>query len=224
MSINRQSLLAQIDKRWLVAGVAAAGASAGLVAAPQNAEAATIYSGIVNINIPSTTAGVYLNVATGVNSVTPSSAPGWDVNPWSSSGLSYFNPTAPAGGVYVQNVGNTATANLPIGALISATPDGGRVFGALSASLTGNDAHVLSTAGDNCIGFRFQNETAGNQTQYGWMRIRLGGASLSAQPRTILDYAYENTGAAIGACVIPEPASIALLAFGAAGLLLRRRK
>src|SRR5262245_59803052 len=87
-------LSTRLDRHFL--GMAAATA----LAAPC-AQAAIVYSGVVNINIPSTLAGVYLNVVTGVNNIAPGSAPGWDVNPWNATGFGLFNPTAPAGGVYV---------------------------------------------------------------------------------------------------------------------------
>lgn len=211
-----QSLLSKFDKRWLGAGAAAAGA----MAASQASEAAVVWSGVVNINIPSTTAGVYLNVATGVFG-TAAGTPGWDVNPWGSTALNYFNPAAPAGGVYVQRVGGGATANLPAGTIISATPDGGRLYGASTASTTGNDPHLLNSS-SNCIGFRFQNELNGNQIHYGTMRISLAG-TLGGQTRAIVDYAYESqAGVGIAACA-PEPSSLALLALGAVGLIRRRK-
>lgn len=216
---SRPSLLAQLDSRWLAAGLAATG-TGGLMLAPQSAEASIVWSGPVNINIPSTTAGIYLNVVSGVSG--GSSTPSWDVNPWSSSTLSYFNPSSPSGGVYVRNVGNTAVANLPFGAMIGATPDGGRVFGSGAATTSGNDPHILNSS-DNLIGFRFVDPSlgGGTTTHYGWMRISLAD-TLQGQPRAIVEYAYEDSGAAIPAGV-PEPASLGMLALGAAGIVARRR-
>lgn len=206
----------RLDRHLMAfSAVAAAGASAGFV---NNAEAAVVSSGPVNINVPSTTAGVYLNVVTGANSSSPAAAPGWDVNPWSGTGLSYFNPSAPAGGVYVQRTGGGATANLAVGTMISA----GSVYGSSAASLTGSDAHILD--GVNIIGFRFQNEANGNQVHFGWMKIAVG-STLAAQPRAIIEYAYESeAGVGIMAGVVPAPSTAALLALGAAGMAGRRRK
>ena len=65
--------LTSIDGR-LAAYATLAGAALAAPAIP-NADATIIYSGIVNINIPSTTAGVYLNVATGVFNITPALSP-----------------------------------------------------------------------------------------------------------------------------------------------------
>lgn len=179
-------------------GVLAAACAVTAVATAEKADASVVYSGPVNITIPSTTAGVYLNVVTGVNNVAPASAPGWDVNPFSSTGMSYFNPAAPTGGVYVQRTGLGATANLPVGTMIDATS----AYGSTTAATTGNQPHVLN--GVNVIGFRFQNEANGNAVHYGWMRISLS-ATLSSQPRTLVEYAYENqAGVGIAAGVIPS--------------------
>src|SRR4029079_9634569 len=93
-----RNLSAMLNRHFAVLGSAAA-AVAG-VGIAQQADAAIIYVANANINLPSTTDGVYLNVVTGVNG-TAAGTPGWDVNPWSSTGLGLFNPAAPTGGVYV---------------------------------------------------------------------------------------------------------------------------
>src|SRR6478672_6712743 len=83
MPMKTKTLLNRVDTRLAACAAAAAGAA---IAAPP-AEATIIWSGPVNINIPSTTSGVYLNVVTGVFAGTPGGAPGWDLNPWASSTL-----------------------------------------------------------------------------------------------------------------------------------------
>lgn len=204
-----------------VMACSAAAAVAAIGGTANQAEAQIVYSGVVNINIASTTNGLYLNVVTGAinepGNTTGGSVPGWDVNPWSSSALNYFSPGNPAGGVYVQRTGGGATANLPFGTMI----DGASLYGSSTAQTTGNEPHILNSA-DNLIGFRFFNE-ANNQVHYGWMRISLSG-TLAAQPRAVVEYAYESQpGVGIGAGVIPAPGSLALLALGALGMANRRR-
>jgi MYXO-CTERM domain-containing protein len=199
----------------------AALAVAGVGAAVQSANAAVVLSGPVNINIPSTTAGVYLNVVTGVNSTVPASAPGWDVNPWSSSGLALFSPTAPAGGAYVVagTAGTTTTAvNLALGAPIGPSSN----FGSGTSTAGAAQAIWNLNSDQNLIGFRFQNEANGNQIHFGWMRVALG-ATAGGQTRTIVAYGYEDqAGVAIGAGV-PTPGAASLL--GLAGLAgIRRRR
>ncbi len=212
----------RLDKHFAVAAAAATGVA--MLAGTANARPIQ-YSGLVNLNIPYTTNGLYLNVQNGAYNTTGgtgATVPGWDVNPWSSSSLNYFNPTAPAGGVYVQRIGGGATANLPIGTMISATPDGGRLYGNGAAATTGNDAHVLN-GGDNYIGFRFQNEANGNAIHYGWMRIRLGSSLGNSGARTLVDYAWNDVaGGGIGAGIVPAPGALALL--GLAGLAGSRRR
>ncbi|HUN80670.1 MAG TPA: PEP-CTERM sorting domain-containing protein [Phycisphaerae bacterium] len=221
---NSRSFLTQLDKRWLAAGLAATGAGGAMLATPESAHATIVWSGPVNINIPSTTAGVYLNVVTGVSNASPSLVPGWDVNPWSSSTLSYFNPASPAGGVYVMQTGSTVNvANLPFGTIVGPAPGGGRTYGSGSAVTAGADAHILNSD-QNLVGFRFVESTLTCGTAYGWMRVSLSGG-LATQPRAITEYAYDDTCAPIGAGVTsPEPTTLGLLGLGAAGLLLRRRK
>lgn len=214
---NRRSLLSQLDNRWLAAGLAATGAGGVMVAAPQNADAAIVYSGIVNINIPSTTAGVYLNMVTGVFNASPASAPGWDVNPWSSSGLGLFNPSAPAGGVYVNTVAaGTNAINMAPNAPVSAA----NMFGSNS---TASNAQWNLNSCNNLIGVRLQNEANANAIHYGWMRICLG-ATAGGQTRTIKEYGYESVAGVSIPAGLPEPSSLGLLALGAVGLLSRRRK
>jgi len=192
-----------------LAALAAAGAGMGLAT---QADAAIVYSGVVNINIPSTTSGIYLNVVTGVSNTVPASAPGWDVNPWSSTTLNFFNPTAPAGGVYMTT--STGVTNLAPGTVI----------GPASLWTSGAAAGFNLNSSNNIVGFRFNNEATG-QVHYGWMRLSVAG-TLSAQPRAIVEYAYESTpGTAIVAKDgVPTPGAASLLAIGAAGLAGRRRR
>lgn len=210
------SIKSRIDGHFVACSAVAAAAAVG--GAVQNADAAIVHSGLVNINIPTTTSGVYLNVVDGANG--PSPVAGWDLNPWSSSSLNYFNPSAPAGGVYVIGGGTgTNVANLVAGTMI----DGASTYGAGSAATTGSLPHILNSS-DNLVGFRFQNEANGNATHYGWMRVAVAG-TLNGQPRAIVEYAYEDqAGVGIPAGAIPAPGSLALLALGAAGLMGRRRK
>jgi hypothetical protein len=215
--MKTSTLLNRVDTR-LAACAAAASASLAIV---PSSDADIIWSGPISITIPSTTAGVYLNVVSGVSAISPAGAPGWDINPFSSTTLNMFNPAAPTGGVYV---GVNGFYNLSFGPLISAASP----FSSGTLSATSPNPLFFNSS-NNIIGFRFQNEAQGNQIQYGWFRISLSG-TVASQPRMIVEYAYDNTGAPILAGVLdgPEPSTYALLSVAALGALgvraWRRRK
>ena len=187
------------------------------LAAPAAAEAVIIYSGIVNINIPSTTSGIYINLVTGVTSTTPAGAPGWDINPWSSTTLSIWanNAASPQDGVITNFTGGSSATlidNLPFGSLI----DGSWTYSrTATVETTGSTAFLLNSS-QNLIGFRFFNEATG-QYNFGWARISLS-STLAGQPRTLVDYAYDDSGQPIGN-FLPEPTTVTYLGMMAVGAL-----
>lgn len=197
------------------------GAAAAAAVVVGSANAAIVWSGAVNIEIASTTNGLYLNVITGATNMPGSTGgatvPGWDINPWSSSTLNFFNPSNPTGGVYVRTSAATAgVSNLAAGTLIGASS----LYTSGVAQTTGSNPFNLNSS-SNIVGFRFFNE-ASSTIHYGWFRVSLAG-TLAAQPRALVEYAYESdAGVAIAAGAIPAPGAIALL--GLAGLAGRRRR
>lgn len=209
----------RLDRVVALTAVAAAGATVGFT---QNAEAAIVSSGPVNINIPSTTAGVYLNLVTGTATTAPAGSPGWDFNPWNTSTLSLWaNNSNNANSGVVAGGGSSATLvdNLAVGTLIDGTSVYSRTTNAES---TGSTAFLLNSS-DNLVGIRFFNEGT-NALHFGWIRLALGG-TLGGQPRAIVEYAYEDqAGVGINAGVVPTPGTAALLALGAVGMAGRRRK
>lgn len=214
------SIARRLDKHFVACAAAAAGAA--LVGPANTAEAVIVWSGIVNLTIPSTTNGLYLNVVNGAYNTTGglgTTVPGWDVNPFSSTGLSHFNPATSliGGSAYVR--ANTTTAgvsNLAPGTLIS----GASLYSSGAAQTSGTNPFVLNSS-SNLVGFRFHDESDG-RVKYGWMRYSLG-SSLAAQPRTLIEYAYEDeNGVGIMAGVVPAPGALALL--GLAGLAGARRR
>lgn len=175
-------------------------------------------SSAANIVVPATTAGIYINVVTGVSG-TAAATPGWDINPWSSSSLAFFNTSgasAITGGSYV---GGTSVTTLLPGATIGGTstwatsPTTAVTFGAAAGNWALNST--------NYFGFRFIGEDAA--LHYGYGTIIIGA---TAGVRSVGEIWYEsaaNTGITISA--VPEPSSLAmLLAGGAVGALVLRRR
>ena len=215
------SISHRLNKHFALAAVATAA-----VAATSNA--AVVYSGIINFACAVDIDGTYMNVETATLSNGPGdNVPGWDVNPYSTSGgMNFFNST---GGGQMRRTGvTTGTAgNLAVGTVIgsagSFNTGNGNVYGATTA--TGlNGGWTYSS--ENIIGFRFV--AAAGTTHYGWMRFAMGAATgsvLAGPTRTVVDYGYESTaGASIlaGAGIVPAPGALALL--GLAGFASRRRR
>jgi hypothetical protein len=220
---RRTQLLGQADRLLgRTATAVAVATGAGLLGITPTAQAAIVYSGTVNIPIPATTAGVYLNMVTGVNNTVPASAPGWDVNPFSSTGFSWFAATPGAShGTVINAAGGTSATlvdYLPVGFVV----DGTLTFGANNASETTGPTAATLNSSNNYVGVRFLNEGT-TQINFGWVQVALG-ATLNDPARAIVGYAYEDTGAPITVTPVPEPSSMALLSVGAAGLVAYRRR
>jgi MYXO-CTERM domain-containing protein len=212
----------RISNRFEKHIVAAAAVAMGAAAA---ANAAVVYSGPVNFVCAVDTDGCYINVETNTLSNGPGGGvPGWDVNPYSSSGgMNFFNST---GGGQMRREGvTTGTAgNLAVGTVVGAAgsfnTSTGNVYGTTAASgLNGG----WTLASENIIGFRFV--AAAGTTHYGWMRFLMGaaGSSGTSMTRTVVDYGYESVaGTSILAGAVPAPGALALL--GVAGLAGARRR
>ena len=209
---EKMSISNRLANHFALAAVATAA-----VAATSNA--AVVYSGVINFACAVDVDGCYINVQTNILSNGPASGvPGWDVNPYSSSGgMNFFNST---GGGQMRYPGVTAgpAGNLALGTSIGST-------GSFNTSTTGvvfgSAAGNWPYSAENIIGFRFV--AAAGTTHYGWMRFAMGaaGSSGTSMTRTVVDYAYEST-AATSIVVTPAPGALALL--GLAGLATRRRR
>jgi hypothetical protein len=208
----------------------AAAAVAATAVTSGGAEAAIVYSGIKNIAIPATTDGVYLNLITGANGATPSSAPGWQINPWGTTGLRFGTNYPVPDAYYVGNGGNSSggtAVNLAVGSTISF--DGATVNNPSSMSAAYKWSYSASsvvfgaavgqwkTNAINYVGL-LSLEGDGSVIK-AWMRISVGATFAT---RTIVDWAYEINGGALTVGAVPAPGAAALLAL--AGVMGRRRR
>ncbi len=195
-------LHARLSTYASLAGIALAGPA---LVAP-DASATIITSGPVNIVVPPTFAGIYNNFVTGTASTTATT--GYDFDPYASGGnLSFFFPsTGPAGGVSSGGVFLDLNPGVVIDS--SSTFLGG-------ANSTAAALANYRTTDTEYLGVRFLNETTG-VLNYGYVHFQT--TAVTGFPATILDYAYENTGAGIAVPGIPEPATTTALGLGALAL------
>lgn len=200
--------MSNLSKRLDLHFVAVAAAAGAAVSSNVGvAEAGIVHVPGANIPVNADFYGVYLNVVTGATGLTTGTTPGWDINPF--LGPAVFTPTG--GGVL-----STSTA----GGAINLAP--GTPIGAAGIYDIGTANGLPANAGQTIlIGFRFINEAAANQVQFGWANLRLPEVGA---PGMIFSYAYDDMGATINAGSIPTPGALGLLAVGAAGLAGRRRK
>jgi MYXO-CTERM domain-containing protein len=205
----------RFEKHVLVAAAVAMGATAA-------ANAAIVYSGVVNFSCAIDIDGTYINVETGQLTNGPGAGvPGWDVNPYRSgtgSGMNFFSPTG--GGMVSAASGTGPAINLASGTLIGASSN----FSSSTSTIAfGSAAGQWQYASNNIVGFRFVS-SAGT-THYGWMRFLMGSqpATGNLVTRTVVDFAYESVaGGSIAAGAVPAPGALALL--GVAGLAGTRRR
>ncbi len=93
-------------------------------------------------------------------------------------------------------------------------------FGEIGQFLTNLKAHFPDSFDHMYLPFIFKDSTqVGSPLRYGWVEISLLNLATGPGPEvTIFGYAYDDTGAHLATGVVPEPASITLLALGALAL------
>jgi len=184
-----------------------AAALVGTAAVTTNAHAVVVTFN-TPISVPNTFNGVYINLLTGANGVTPAAVPGWDFGPWGSSNtLSFFfpsTPTASSGAVAGSTTG--PYLSLPLGSVISSAST-------FSASASSAQTTAFQSTGTRFLGFRFFNESTA-AINYGYLTMNTTGPQ--GFPATITSWSFENNGGAI--TVVPEPSTALMLSLGALAL------
>ena len=178
---------------------------------------AVIFSGPVNIPIPTDFDGIYVDLDTGATSSTPIA--GWDLNPTFGGLEIYNNETFQP--VRAGTGSEDAILNLAFGAPVNAgIPSFSSGFG-LSDSHTGAGTTQFTPGASGYLGFKF-SDNVDNGPLYGWMKITVDGIAGGV----IESWAYDNTGAALAVgTTVPEPSTYAALAgLAVLGLAYLRRR
>lgn len=181
--------------------------------------ASYIYSGVVSIDIPSTSDGLFLDLDTGNFGSSRDAISGWDLNIYGVgtmllAGQGDFGFMA-AGGASEALIDNLLF-RAEIGSQSSFTA------GPLGIETSGSAAFNFNSS-QNLIGFRFRSGATGPY-HYGWMRLQLSGTDFG-QPKAIFEYLWHTepeTWASAG--FIPAPGALALLGSVPYLLGLRRRR
>ena len=247
-SENRSSSIAKLlDKHFLAC---AAAATTAVFATPGNtADAAVVYSGLLDIAIsPATSYGIYVDVNNLSTAVLASSVPGWDLN--------IYNTNLPSGRKIVRNLtpdkfGAPERFAAPVG--VQSTNGNYSYISKLGAGVTVGTASTFVTpvtvnysgfayhdpvngydntkwnggVTDGFMGFKFTDDAG--QNHFGWARLNITPFSSDSTGYniTLRDFAFESTVNApiVTGAGIPEPAGLAalgVLALGAAGIRPRR--
>lgn len=208
--INNPSINPRLDLR--LAAYAAAGAALAAPAASHTVNASVVTSGPVNIAIPNTIDGIYFNFVTGAGGSSASAVPGFDFNPYSGgSGLLFYW----GGDAASANGGVASTINGPYLVLAPGSVISSSSIFSQSANGANNETAAYQAGVTGYLGVKFTNESTG-AVDYGYVHLRT--TSATGFPATILDYAYENTGAAITIGAVPEPTTNVALGLGALAL------
>lgn len=170
----------------------------------------------LNLDIPATDAGMFINIEQQVYGTSPDMNAGWDLNPNGANALIFGGTTAHGTWMMVDPATGWDSASsfnpgvvVGSGYLFKALPGGNVIFG--------NGPGLWKENANNIFGFRFLNSQ--NQVRYGYGVMYIGATALE---RRLVSLSYETSGLSIVA--VPAPGAVALAALaGLAGGPRRRR-
>ncbi len=146
----------------------------------------------LNLSVPNSTEGLYVNLVSGVSAPNEGGAPGFDIDIYAAASTNpsgqlrfYWGPES-SGGAGVALLADTY-AVLAAGQLIGPNS----LF--TRAAFTGNTA-AWQAGVTGYLGLRFRNESA-QAIHYGWLQLSTSAAL--GFPATINGWCYEDSGAAI---------------------------
>lgn len=157
------------------------------------AGAAVVCSGAVDLAIPATGEGLYVNLVNGVSGDAASQVPGFDFDPYAAQNSAptgqlkfYWGPSS-NGGAGVVSSGDTYALLQP-----------GDVIGPASsfsrAAFTGDTTAWQAGVTAGYLGARFTNESSG-EINYGWLHLTT--TAPLGFPMTLLDWCYDDSGVTI---------------------------
>ncbi len=194
---------------WMALAVAASSAIVSSVDA-------AVVNWNLNLNLPATEAGLFLNIEQQLVSTSADTNAGWDLNPNGANALIFGGTTAHGTWMMVDTATGYDSASsfnpgVVVGSsyLFRALPGGNVIFG--------NGPGLWKENANNIFGFRFLNSQ--NQVRYGYGVMYIGATALE---RRLVSLSYETSGLSIVA--VPAPGAVALCALaGLAGGVRRRR-
>lgn len=169
----------------------------------------------VNQAIPNTSGGLYVKVDTQQTST--SLIAGWDINPYGSTGLGLYDYNSDT---YVRTQSSGGASSLPLGFSIDSTSN----FNADPSDVVygTNTYNGWQLNSLNYFGFRFKDNSVADAVRYAWGSIQVGA---NASERTMVNIAYEDTGAPILVGQVPVgqvPGPLPILGAGSAFAWTRR--
>ena len=190
-----------------------------MIGATLPSEAAVVFFPGAEIPIPTTFAGVSVNLETGATTNALAGGADMDANFFlGGEGISNDadeNAPAPTWQPVRTGTANTDDVdNLTFGTIVGP----GSVY---ATDFGGSADHFLPFVNGASGYIGFSLEIAGPATVYGWMRVTLQDDNT---PGVIHEWAYQDDGSPLAVGAIPEPSHALLTVLGLATLALRRRR